>query len=113
MYAGGLFHYVNNLYSPGIAVWDEFASPVTELSAENYLVSPNPFHSQLTLTFPSQNIKQATITLRNTLGQVVYHAEEKDLSPTKTTNTSNLSDVIYLLEVEMDGERTVRKVVKD
>ena len=91
---------------------NNYSSPTT------ILISPNPFTTQLTLTFPPQTIKQATITLRNTLGQIVYHIEEKNLSPTKTINTGNLSDGIYLLEVEMDGpdsyrEREVRKVVKE
>ncbi len=77
-------------------------------------IFPNPFDSHIAITFPSQNIEQTIITLHNTLGQTVYHTEENNLTNrTKTIDLGYLSKGIYYLDVMMDGELVVKKIVKE
>jgi hypothetical protein len=75
-------------------------------------ISPNPFTDELTITFQKQNIKQATFTVKNILGQTVFSlATPNSLLPTKL-DLSFLTKGIYFLEATIDGERTVKKIVK-
>ena len=79
------------------------------------IVYPNPFISKISISLPKQNLKQATFTVKNILGQTVFTEQENNLSRsyTKTIDLSFLSKGIYLLDVIIDGERTVRKIVKE
>jgi hypothetical protein len=81
-------------------------------------IAPNPFNSEISITLQNQNIKQATISIKNILGQTVYRQERKTpLSPGGgpgvRLDLSFLEQGIYLVEVVVDGERMVRKVVKE
>jgi hypothetical protein len=88
-------------------------------------ISPNPFTSSLSITLQKQNINQATISIKNILGQTVYRQERKTpFSPGEGSGVrldlSFLSKGIYLMEVVVDpeknwtgGERMVRKIIKE
>lgn len=82
---------------------------------ENLLIiSPNPFHTSLTISFPFQNIKQVIFTIRNVLGQTVYQTKENNFNrQLKTLDLSLITNGIYLLEINMDGNRLIKKIVKE
>jgi hypothetical protein len=77
-------------------------------------VYPNPFTSELDITLAQQNLKQADFSICNILGQTVYTQHETNLSPTytKMLDLSYLPNGVYLVEVVVDGEVSVREVVK-
>ena len=77
--------------------------------------NPNPFISEISITIQKQNIKQATFTIKNILGQTIFNIQENNLSSTyiKTIDLSFLSKGIYFLDVIIDGEQTVKKIVKE
>ena len=49
------------------------------------------------------------------MGQVIYRQKENNLanSYTKMLDLSYLPDGVYVIEVIIDGERTVRRIVKE
>jgi len=71
---------------------------------------PNPTTSLLTLSLPNTNQK-ATINLYDMLGEKVLPSYSTS-STQSTIDLSHLPQGIYFLEVLMDGEKQVRKVVK-
>jgi hypothetical protein len=58
---------------------------------------------------------QGVFNIKNILGQTVFHQQEKiqRSSYTKMIDLSSLANGIYLLEVIIDGERSVKKIVKE
>ncbi len=78
-------------------------------------IYPNPFSSEVSITIQKQNLKQSSFIIKNTLLQTVFIKEENNLSTpyTKTIDLSFLTSGIYLLNVIIDGERTVKKIVKE
>lgn len=85
--------------------------PTTNLQLNIY---PNPFTSELDISIAQPNLKQADFSICNILGQTVYTQHETNLSPTytKMLDLSYLPNGVYLVEVVVDGEVSVREVVK-
>jgi len=81
----------------------------------NISIYPDPFTSEISISLLKQNSKQATFIIQNFLSQTVFIDQENNLSNdyTKTIDLSFLSKGIYLLDINIDGERTVRKIVKE
>jgi type IX secretion system substrate protein len=86
-----------------------------QFSHLQFMIYPNPFTSNISIIIQKQNFKQASFTIKNILGQTVFHKQKNDIiSPyTKTIDLSFLSKGMYFLEVIIDGERTVKKIVKE
>jgi uncharacterized repeat protein (TIGR03803 family) len=96
----------------------------------NLTIYPNPASSVLNISLPNKNIKSCIINLYDMLGQLIIdNGQLKAIDNGQLTidnNTSTMSIVnyqlsinlgrlspgIYFLEVIMDGEKNVRKVVK-
>ncbi len=77
-------------------------------------ISPNPFTTDIAIAVQKENLQQATFTIANLLGQQVYTKQENNLSAsyTKMLDLSYLPNGIYFVQVEVDGERVVREMVK-
>lgn len=86
-----------------------------ELSQQSVLISPNPFSDMIEIALERQGLKQASFTIKNISGQTVFSQQENNLSNNykKTIDLSFLSKGIYFLEMDVDGERSVKKIVKD
>jgi hypothetical protein len=80
-----------------------------------YSIFPNPIADKVSITIQKQNFNQAVFTIENILGQIVFNEQENNLNSnyTKTIDLSFLSKGIYLLDVNIDRERTVKKIVKE
>ncbi len=78
-------------------------------------VYPNPFTSDIAIAIQSENLSEVTFTISNIQGQVVFQKEENNLANhyTKMLDLSYLPNGVYLVEVVVNGERMVRKVVKE
>ena len=78
-------------------------------------VYPNPFNSDLSIALKGENIQEATFTITNALGQVIYKREESNLSSnyTKMLDLSYLPCGFYFIQVTANGESTVKRVVKE
>ena len=82
---------------------------------QTIFVSPNPFNSELSIEIQRQNFKQATITIKNIVGQTVFKEDENNVgtSYSKSIEVSFLPKGIYFIEVMVDGERYVNKMLKE
>lgn len=78
-------------------------------------IFPNPFTRDVSLAIETKNnISNSTFTITNTIGQQVYLKRESNLNNgyTNTINLSHLAKGIYFLEITIDGEHLVKKLVK-
>jgi hypothetical protein len=100
-------------------IWKFPLSQLTEIKEKQieniFEIYPNPFASNISIKYEKENIKQASIAIKNILGQTVFKKQENNFSNsyTKTFDLSFLSKGIYLLDVTVDGERAVKKIVKE
>ncbi len=78
-------------------------------------VYPNPFATDVAISVQKENLREATFTISNTLGQIIYQRAENNLSQgyTKMLDLRYLPKGLYFITVEADGERVVRRVVKE
>ena|ERR1043165_3074406 len=78
-------------------------------------VWPNPFTTDLQIALIGEHPTGAGFTITNTIGQAIYHQTETNLATgyTKMLDLSYLPDGLYFVEVVVDGERIVRRVVKE
>ncbi|MEO8151286.1 MAG: PKD domain-containing protein [Bacteroidia bacterium] len=76
--------------------------------------SPNPFTNKIFISFQKQNIKEASFIVKNIPGQTVFSKHEKNLTNIhiKTIDLSYLPKGIYFLEIIIDGEQSIHKIVK-
>jgi hypothetical protein len=77
---------------------------------------PNPFTASLQIAIASPQVTEATFTLTNTIGQVIYRSKETQLAVgyTKSLDLSYLAAGVYFIQVEnQEGEQVVRRVVKE
>jgi hypothetical protein len=88
---------------------------IREATKENNVaITPNPFTSSISIHIRNQGIQNMKFILRDVLGHNLFTETEINLHPsfTKTVHLENLTKGIYFLEMIMDGQRTVRKIVK-
>lgn len=77
-------------------------------------VAPNPFTSTVSVVIHQQTSSGITYTIRNIIGQIVFKEEEnKRVSSTKTLDLGFLPKGVYLLEVTVDENKVVQRMVKD
>jgi hypothetical protein len=80
-------------------------------------VWPNPFSTDLSLTLSEGEgiIPNATFTITNTTGQVVYRQQESDLATgyTKMLDLSYLPNGVYFVAVSTAAGKAVQRLVKE
>ena len=94
---------------------DSFPLGIQETQgAMHLLVYPNPASSDLYINIQKDDLAGASFTLTNTTGQIVYQGTPDHLahSYTKIIELSGLPIGVYMLAVTVDGERIVKKVLK-
>lgn len=84
-----------------------------ENNTANVIVSPNPFNSNVSVSLTQPVQDKAVISITNLLGTIVYIRQAPPgISYTTMLDLSYLPNGLYLVEVIADGNRTVKKVVK-
>src|SRR4030095_7237898 len=75
-------------------------------------VNPNPFTSTISITIQNSNFRQASLTIKNVLGQTEFNLQENNINMNypKEINLGFLSKGLYFLELNIDGVRTVKKI---
>jgi hypothetical protein len=85
-------------------------------SFQEISVYPNPFITGISLRIKKQNIKQLSFIIKNILGQKVFENTKVQISNSNYQTNLDLgflSNGVYLLEATIDGERMVKKIVKE
>ena len=88
---------------------------ITSTALRGMQVSPNPFSSVLSITLPTGTTGAVNYRVLSLLGQaVITRTVAASSGPSSITlDLASLAPGSYLLEIETDGERMVRKVVKE
>jgi hypothetical protein len=92
-----------------------FTSVNQPTSIQNTLsIFPNPFVSNVAVSIKKEDVKSVKISIRNVLGELVYFdkVNNADKIYSKNIELVNLTNGFYLLEVIVDGERILKKLVK-
>ncbi|MEP6792929.1 MAG: T9SS type A sorting domain-containing protein, partial [Saprospiraceae bacterium] len=78
-------------------------------------IYPNPFHSTIELSFLNQNWKELAISISDNMGHTFF--SQKDLPFTydynKTIDLDRYPAGIYLVEIILDGNHFIKKIVKE
>lgn len=92
-------------------------TPVNKMpDIQNQLsVYPIPFFSDINIQLEKVKIKLVKIMIKNILGETVYFNLSNNTDKTffKNIDLSFLSNGFYLLEMDFDGERIARKLIKE
>ena len=85
-----------------------------DLQKHAFKVFPNPFTDEIKISWQN-NTEQVILTIQNTLGETVFSAKENENSGNnmKIIDLRFLSEGVYFIEMIIDGELTVRKIVKE
>lgn len=89
---------------------------VSANSLKNILnINPNPFSDHLSISIQKQNVREIAFFIRDVLGQAILIEQEKNPPNIykKEMDLSALLKGIYFLETNIDGLRTVTKIVKE
>jgi len=104
---------INNIYIQNVGEVDK--SPIIDVN-NNVIISPNPVKNYLNITFKNDpQFDNITIKIYNVLGQEVFHETNKNIllnNFQKTINIENISDGIYLLELDFGSKKEITKFSK-
>jgi carboxyl-terminal processing protease len=73
---------------------------------------PNPVTNKLTIAFVEDKLHDLDICLFNILGEIVFSSKDQNIAYEKTIDLSSLANGIYFIELNIDGNRVAKKVVK-
>jgi len=77
-------------------------------------IYPNPTFGVIDIMFPTQNYLNCTISIYNSVGQVVYSSlnYRKTSTNTNRIDLSGFSKGLYLIQVNLDDELYLNKIIK-
>ena len=83
------------------------------------IVYPNPFANNITVIFEKQSLntggKKVSVEIRNIFGQIVFSKSDENSTGNylKTLDVGFLKTGIYLMEIIINDERIVKKIVRE
>jgi hypothetical protein len=92
-----------------------FTSVNNSSDIQNQLsIFPNPFVAEITVSFNKKECKNMDVVIRNILGEIIFQDQSfnRASASVKRLDLGLLLKGIYFLETNADGERSVRKIVK-
>ncbi len=87
--------------------------PIVKNKPQPIRIYPNPASNELNIEFEEDEIFNLGIIMFNSLGDVVFSSKESDPTLKTTIDISPLTAGIYFIEVNVDGKRVVKKIVKE
>ena len=79
------------------------------MATNSLSVYPNPANDKITLVMGDKDLSNAVVTFWNVLGEKVCVVR----GASSTIDISMLTAGVYLMEVVLDGERVVKRVIKE
>ncbi len=106
----------NNTYVDDININGVVGLTEAEMAAGNFEVYPNPSHGESTIRFELAEKSKAKIQVLDLTGRLVTVLADAALTAGMhqyTLATDNLAKGLYLVEVEINGSRAVKKLIVD
>ena len=105
----------NNPATIALNICPPVAVPEINFDKNVMFIYPNPFSSHIRIAIPGQTIRKLTIKIINTSSQTVFYKEETCLKDgyERIIDLHSLMKGIYLLDINIDGKRRVKKIVKE
>ncbi len=110
MYHCHLLHHEDDGMMGSFRVIDTSATGVSELTENNFTISPNPATNSVTVHFKNE-VPPFEIKLLNVLGETVLNQAVNTISNT-SIDVSNLSTGIYFLQVQSNNNFYCQKFIK-
>jgi len=92
-----------------------FITSTPETKAEDYQIQlyPNPSNGQFNLTFETTKAKDVSLTVVDLTGRHIWGENVTALHGkyNRTFGTNNMASGVYMLNILIDGQRSVRKLV--
>jgi len=86
---------------------------ISHLNAQKWKIFPNPFTDHISIESGQLTNEKMTVTLSNTLGQIVYQINYPETSKDiLMINTSQLSKGIYFVQLKTHNVQTTHKIIK-
>lgn len=102
----------NNVYVDNVRVFVGNNEPTNVPDLSAYVsVYPNPTNSNLFIEITEPNLNIENISVKNLLGQPL-HTEWQHSGNRISLNTANLPEGVYLLDLQLDGQRVVKRFIK-
>ncbi len=89
---------------------DNNANAGASTKTESVIAYPNPNNGKFSIRFEEMVGKMATITLKNLNGQILLSSKTTGEAITEL-DAQNLATGMYLLEIELNGVRTIKKII--
>lgn len=107
-------------FSPAVSnfalIMNDYCIPnfISTISEGAFLqVYPNPFLTELNLSVSKQSLNKLNLNIYNTIGLNVYSEVHHNVDQYSTKiNCANFPKGLYLIEIFVDEERIVRKILK-
>ena len=91
------------------SVWIDCIIGLNEIQNSNFVLSPNPAVNDISLNFDNANSLEYKIIGMN---GSIYDSGNNDSAIKHTFNVSHLESGIYLLEINIEGMKTVTRFIK-
>ena len=89
---------------------DAYLTAIDNTKTESAVAYPNPNNGKFSIRFEEMIGKTATITLKNLNGQTMLSSKTTGEAITEL-DAQNLATGMYLLEIELNGVRTIKKII--
>ena len=95
-------------------IWRANLNTITAVSSQNnpdgvFSLNPNPARGSTTLSFPSEHVRDAHLTISNSTGEILT---ELDTNQHETRiDCHSLAAGFYFITVSYDNERHTRKLI--
>jgi len=76
-------------------------------------LTPNPTKDKLKIEYDNVDLHKALITVVNLAGEVIFSVPNEEMENKVTIDISHLASGIYLIHLDMNGNRVTQKVFKE
>ncbi len=89
---------------------DAYLTAIDNTKTESVVAYPNPNNGKFSIRFEEMIGKTATISVRNLNGQTMFSTKTTGEAITEL-DAQNLATGMYLLEIELNGVHTIKKII--
>src|SRR5206468_2953950 len=87
----------------------------TQSQNNELTISPNPTHNDIVIAYPCKSSGKLDIMLKDIAGRIVFADKincEKGNTIERSVNLNSLNDGVYFVEMTLNDQHVVKKIVK-